>query len=212
MGNNLKMTKAVRKIALLGDSIFDNAIYVPDGPPVSEALQVALGQDWQVTLLAHDGDMVQHIFGQVQQVPQSTEHIVVSVGGNDALRAASELPGKLSSMNEALSHLSAVRSRFHQAYGDMLRVVCQQGARVTVCTVYDAVPGLSKELQTALSVFNDTITRIALRAGVGLIDLRSVCTDPADYSDISPIEPSVQGGRKIAQAISNRVASLPDLT
>jgi hypothetical protein len=51
----------------------------------------------------------------------------------------------------------------------------------------------------ALMMFNDVILRTAFERGVPVIDLRLVCTEPSDYAN--PIEPSGQGGRKIADAI-----------
>ena len=42
-------------VVLLGDSIFDNARYVPDRPPVIEQVRRGLPQGWQATLLAVDG-------------------------------------------------------------------------------------------------------------------------------------------------------------
>ncbi len=56
---------------------------------------------------------------------------------------------------------------------------------------------------TALTVFNDVITRQAFLAGVPLIDLRLICTEDADYAN--PIEPSSQGGDKIARSIARTV-------
>ena len=53
---------------------------------------------------------------------------------------------------------------------------------------------------TALSVFNDTITREAAARGLALIDLRLICTEDEDLAN--PIEPSVIGGAKIANAIA----------
>ncbi|HEX2180661.1 MAG TPA: hypothetical protein VHH10_00140, partial [Rubrobacteraceae bacterium] len=53
---------------------------------------------------------------------------------------------------------------------------------------------------TALAVFNDCIIRAAFAHGLPLLDLRSVCTEEADYAD--PIEPSARGGEKIARAIA----------
>jgi hypothetical protein len=50
-----------------------------------------------------------------------------------------------------------------------------------------------------LCVFNDVILRVALQHRLGIIDLRLVCTEPADYAN--PIEPSSRGGQKIARAI-----------
>ena len=52
-----------------------------------------------------------------------------------------------------------------------------------------------------LRLFNDTIVREANAAHVPIIDLRNICTEAGDYSAVSPIEPSAQGGEKIAKAI-----------
>jgi len=46
---------------------------------------------------------------------------------------------------------------------------------------------------------------------VPVIDLRIVCNEAEDYSDISPIEPSGKGGAKIAQVIAD-VTGLRDLS
>ena len=73
---------------------------------------------------------------------------------------------------------------------------------MAVCTIYDSVPNLSPELKTALCIFNDSIVREANAVRVPVIDLRIICTDASDYSELSPIEPSGQGGGKIAKAIA----------
>ena len=52
-----------------------------------------------------------------------------------------------------------------------------------------------------MALFNDFITREAMAVGALIIDLRQFCTEPGDYSELSPIEPSMQGGGKIAKAI-----------
>ena len=46
---------------------------------------------------------------------------------------------------------------------------------------------------------SERIIRAAFESSVPLIDLRLVCSEPGDYAN--PIEPSVQGGAKIARAI-----------
>ena len=47
--------------------------------------------------------------------------------------------------------------------------------------------------------FNDVILRVAFESKLQVIDLRLVCTEPADYAN--PIEPSSLGGEKIARAM-----------
>jgi hypothetical protein len=54
-----------------------------------------------------------------------------------------------------------------------------------------------------LALFNDVITREAFARGLPLIDLRLVFSEGADFAN--PIEPSVQGGGKIAAAIMRLV-------
>jgi hypothetical protein len=56
-------------------------------------------------------------------------------------------------------------------------------------------------------LFNEVILREAIGAGVNLIDLRHICAEASDYSELSPIEPSEQGGKKIVTAINRLLSS-----
>ena len=188
-------------LVLLGDSIFDNARYVPGGPPVIEQVREVLKPDWLATLVARDGDVVADLARQISLIPANATHLVVSIGGNDALSSEAVLSAPARSVIDALGHLAEMRRLFQHAYRDMLGQLLHLRLKTAVCTIYDAVPGLTPELQTALAIFNDTITREATAAAVPVIDLRQVCVAPSDFSAISPIEPSVAGGWKIAQAI-----------
>ena len=47
-----------------------------------------------------------------------------------------------------------------------------------------------------------TATTVTRARGLPVLDLRRVCTEGRDYSELSPIEPSAIGGAKIALAIS----------
>ena len=109
-------------------------------------------------------------------------------------------------VRDALGILTEVRQKFQRGYRAMLWEALGLNLPVAVCTIYDALPGLSVEAQTALSIFNDTITNEAAAAGISVVDLRHICTEAGDYSDLSPIEPSEQGGLKIAQAIVAKLA------
>ena len=108
---------------------------------------------------------------------------------------------------EALGILADVQRDFQMAYRAMLWQALSRDLPMAVCTIYDAVPGLPEEARTGLSLFNDVITREAAAAGVPVVDLRHVCTEEADYSPLSPIEPSEQGGKKIAGAIADGLAA-----
>lgn len=191
-------------VVLLGDSIFDNAAYVDGGPDVISQLRQEL-PGWKCSLLAIDGDVITGVARQLRGLPADATHLVVSVGGNDALGYAPLLQERPGSVAEALLLLGAGRDRFDADYRAMLPAVLAQGLPTAVCTIYDTPPSEpnQKIIKSALALFNDSITRAAFASGTALIDLRLICSEDGDYAN--PIEPSIQGGRKIAQAITTLV-------
>jgi hypothetical protein len=192
-------------LVLLGDSIFDNAAYVAGGPDVVKQLRGRLPTGWKATLRAVDGSVTSSVERQLSQLPPDASHLIVSVGGNDALGYASILEAGARSVAEAVERLAAVRERFRQDYERMLDRVLDRGLPTAVCTIYDTrIPQPRWRLVvTALSVFNDCITRAAFARGLPVIDLRLICDQDEDYAN--PIEPSVRGGEKIAAAIAGLV-------
>ncbi|WP_171027170.1 SGNH/GDSL hydrolase family protein [Pseudarthrobacter sp. NamB4] len=188
-------------VVLLGDSIFDNGAYVGGSPDVVAQLRDEL-PDWRCTLLAVDGDVTPGVLRQLASLPRDATHVVVSVGGNDALGYAPLLEQRTSSVGEALAVLGAAAERFAGDYQAMLDAVKATGLPSAVCTIYDTPPSQpgQKIIKAALCLFNDAITRAAFSRGAGLIDLRLICSEDGDYAN--PIEPSAQGGQKIARAIA----------
>jgi hypothetical protein len=197
------MTHAV----LLGDSIFDNAAYVRGGPDVIRQLRAVLPKGWQATLCAVDGDMTEDVLRQLRQVPKGASHFIISVGGNDALQHIGILEEKAATIAGALGRLAGLIAVFERSYGAMLDEVLRRGLPTAVCTIYDPRfpdPTLQRLAVTALALFNDCITRSASTRGLPVIELRSVCDSDDDYAN--PIEPSSQGGAKIAAAITGLLA------
>jgi GDSL-like Lipase/Acylhydrolase family len=189
-------------VVLLGDSIFDNGAYVGGQPDVVAQTRDALPADWAATLLAIDGDVINGVPRQLASRPKDATHLVVSVGGNDALGFAHLLNAPVSTVAEAIATLGAQQGPFAAAYGAMLDAVSAAGLPVAVCTIYDtpqSAPG-HEVIRSAIALFNDCITRVAFQRGVDLLDLRLICSEDADYAN--PIEPSFAGGRKIARAIA----------
>ena len=72
-------------LVLLGDSIFDNASYVGEQPEVINQLKAKLPDTWNATLKAIDGDRIDDVYAQLEQLPEDATHLILSVGGNDAL-------------------------------------------------------------------------------------------------------------------------------
>lgn len=193
--------RAATHIVLLGDSIFDNGRYVRGKPSVIEQLAAELSTNGKATLLASDGDLTADVAGKLQHLPADATHLVVSAGGNDALRHTGLLRKAIENSAELLSDLATIREQFRGRYAAMLDAVLRLGKPTAVCTVYDSnfeqpEKGLA---DVALCVFNDAIIRCAAAAGVPLIDLRRIFSDPADYAN--PIEPSEIGGAKMVKVI-----------
>ena len=194
-------------LVLLGDSIFDNGAYVAGGPDVVTQLRERLPAGWRATLRARDGAVTADVPRQLDHLPADASHLVVSVGGNDALRHAFVLDERARSVAEAVGRLADAREAFAKAYQAMLAAVLARGLPTALCTIYDGRfpdPQRQRLNVTGLAVFNDVITRAAFARGLALLDLRLICAEEADYAN--PIEPSVQGGDKIAAAIAGLLA------
>jgi hypothetical protein len=195
-------------IVLLGDSVFDNEAYVGKGPDVVRQVRDILPAGWRASLAAVDGAKIANIGAQLQRLPSDATHLVVSIGGNDALRDSDVLNEPVRSVGEALHKVAAVRDGFRADYRAMLDEALNRKLPLAVCTIYD--PRFTDALQrrigaTALTILNDAITREAFARNVALIDLRVICDSDQDFAN--PIEPSVQGGAKIARAIAQWAAT-----
>jgi lysophospholipase L1-like esterase len=198
----------VPHVALLGDSIFDNAVYVRPGPDIATQLRELLPDGWRATLAAVDGAVIDHVAGQLRRVPDDATHLVVSAGGNDALGHTGLLDRPARSSAEVLGWLADAAEVFEARYRRMLDTILARGLPTTVCTIYNGNlgPPAQRLATTALAVFDDAILRVAAARRVPVIELRHVCTEPADYAN--PIEPSARGGAKIARAIAASLGAL----
>src|SRR5919202_7066700 len=91
------------QIALVGDSIFDNRAYTGGEPDVVSHLRAMLPKPWRATLVAIDGSTTFGIAAQAARVPADSSHIVVAVGGNDALMNEDLLAAPVRSSAETLA-------------------------------------------------------------------------------------------------------------
>ena len=193
----------VGHIVLLGDSIFDNGVYVSGGPDVVAQLRELMPKGWSATLRAVDGAVTRSVASQLSRLPSDASHLVVSVGGNDALGESHILGQPVRMVGEGVMMLAQAQDRFASNYEGMLEGVLAAGLPTAVCTIYDTPPSAPNHrvIKAALALFNDVITRAAFSRGLPLIDLRLICDEEGDYAN--PIEPSVQGGAKMAAAITS---------
>ncbi len=189
-------------IALLGDSIFDNAAYTGGEPDVLAHLRSILPAPWQATLHAVDGSTTADLAAQAAEVAAGVSHVVISVGGNDALLSSDLLALPVASTTEALGLFAERIGGFEADYRRAVGAALALGRETVLCTIYNG--NLEAEearvARVALMTFNDVILRVAFERNLPVVDLRLVCDEPRDYAN--PIEPSGQGGLKIARAVA----------
>ena len=102
--------RPMKHIILLGDWVFDNAAYVAGGTDVLEQVREQLPVGWRATLRAVDGSVIGSVERQLDQLPPEASHLVISVGGNDALGHAGVLDETTRSMADALERLAGIRT------------------------------------------------------------------------------------------------------
>jgi hypothetical protein len=106
-------------------------------------------------------------------------------------------------------HLHVLDTYWTERYSQLAVGACRQlRLPLTLCTIYNGgFPDgdFQRLVSTALMVFNDVILRVGIEFGLAVIDLRFMCSAPADYAN--PIEPSSVGGAKIARAILSLVSA-----
>ena len=194
-------------VVLIGDSIFDNAPYVNQGEEIFSILTEMIAPD-RVTLLATDGDITSDVKMQMEKYPDDATHVFVSCGGNDALQSSIALEKSAASVGDALEIMHIVKERFRLDYVDMLNRITERYSKPVICTIYNNVPLLPNDALTALALFNEVILEEAFNRRLSVIDLRIVCNEAGDYSEVSPIEPSYSGGIKIAKVIKRAIDTI----
>lgn len=197
-------------LVLLGDSTLDNAAYTDGGPSVIAHVQQQLSDGWRVSLNAVDGATTEGIPAQLQALPPDASHLLLSIGGNDALLHADVLDTPVSSTAEALLLLHQLARDFEPSYRQAVQACLERKLPLVLCTIYhgnfpDA--DYQQRAAVALTVFNDIIIRVAIEHRLKVIELRLICTSPDDFAN--PVDPSATGGGKIARAIVLAVTQAP---
>jgi hypothetical protein len=139
---------------------------------------------------------------QIPGIPGDATQLVISIGGNDALRHVDLLDAPVTSTADALHDFDERVTAFEVDYRLAVEPVFARGLPVTLCTIYNGAfedTRLARRARVALMMFNDVILRVAFEHQASAIDLRLVCSETTDYAN--PIEPSGPGGLKIAKAI-----------
>ena len=124
-------------LVLVGDSILDNAAYTRGGPDVVSQVRGLLPPGWEATLLAVDGSTTDHVAGSARPPAKQATHLVLSVGGNDALKHLGILEAPVSSMAKSIEALADMASDFERRYRVAIAACLDTALPLAVCTVYN---------------------------------------------------------------------------
>ena len=190
-------------LALIGDSILDNASYAHPAPDTATHLAGLLGPAWRVRLPARDGARIADVADQLDRLDGRPDVAVLSVGGNDVTAHMDLLARRETSAAALLGELLEIADAFDARYERVAASVAARAGRTVLCTIYEPPlepPVFARLARVPLAVLNDRIVRRARALGATALELRDVCREPADFT--LQIEPSAAGAARIAQAIA----------
>ena len=208
METTTRVVTLSKELVLLGDSIIDNKTYVLDGE-LSVLEHIKSKTETPVMQLALDGATTDDVINsQIQAIPFGTSHIVLSIGGNDLLNEIAFLMEDFKyTPNQVLERCQSLIAPITQKYESIvskLQTTCR--ANLLLCTVYEGnlegsvmYDDIAISSRAMLSLFNDSVYKVHNLFGIGVLELRHIFTDKEDYAN--PIEPSHQGGGKLADKI-----------
>jgi lysophospholipase L1-like esterase len=190
-------------LVLLGDSTIDNGAYTDGKPDVLAQLRKILPADSKASLLARDGATTEDIPAQLARLPSDATHLLLSVGGNNALMRQALLQAPAASTAEAILMLADAVREFEAGYRKTITACLALRLPLTVCTIYNGNfddARYRRLTRSAIALFDDAIMRTAVENRLKVIELRLICALPEDYAN--QIEPSSAGAAKIARALA----------
>jgi lysophospholipase L1-like esterase len=175
----------------MGDSVLNNANYVPAGKSVYDSLKTKLSK---VINLAKDGATINDLYEQLDKIPvdlnNTNTYIFISAGGNDILNKRSELS-------------STEIRRLFDSYMDFLKALRIKlgSAKINLLNLYLPVNPRYQAYKTSIEQWNQLLQASSNKVGemYNVVDLYGLLTTPEDF--VYDIEPSESGSDKIAYVI-----------
>ena len=196
-------------LTLLGDSIIDNNPYVHrTGLPVEKHLKKML-PDWSIEKRATDGSVIEDVINLQLGNLKKDSPVALSAGGNNLLKSFGIVQDDAKmTFNQIMKTLKPVIEKFENNYENLLNKIHSPALCFTIYNPafhhYDETEFMSpyqEACEVTVNIFNDIIQRLILKKGFEVLELRALFTEKNDYAN--SIEPSHQGGEKIAKFITN---------
>lgn len=189
-GNREGITNPANYLVLMGDSILNNANYVPIGSSVLDVLELTSNE---TLCTAKDGARISGLPAQLDLLPSSlnktTTRIFISAGGNDLLLQPDIDPTTL--FATYLTFLRSLKAKLGSVSIYLLNLYLPSNPRFHQPPYPDKV-----------SQWNNLLVQHSNDVGrtYQVVDIYSLLNSPTDF--VADVEPSVSGAAKIAKAIS----------
>ena len=187
-------SKKSKTIVLLGDSILKNNSYVSNGKAVDNILEE---RNATVYSLAQNNAKIVDVYGEINKIPLEINNkstmIFLSSGGNDILSFYVDQHGDTTDTGFLNTMLAAYKSLVKSIKTRMNE--CQ----IVLLDIYYPTSNQFTQYKPILEEWNTLLENYARENSLGLLQISKSVTAPNDFT--LSIEPSEQGGEKIAQKI-----------
>lgn len=182
-------------IVLIGDSILNNFVYVFENESVPELIKREIkGSVNKRTMynFAKDGATIQDCYSQLKNMDEhefhKNTHIYVSAGGNDILNSRDNISSEfVENLFEKYSRLiTAIKKQFPDA-------------NIVSLNLYYPLKPSYKIFHPVITQWNQLLDDNRVTKGYSILKLDDVIVGEEDI--VYDVEPSLQGGQKIANAI-----------
>ena len=180
--------KGEKTIVLLGDSMLANQSYVLHGQSIQNIIEKAFPQE-KIMMLARNNSTIQDVFYQIEKIPfdldKPTTYLFLSAGGNNLLKA---------NLN------SKVLNELFDKYTVLIETIITRlpSAKLYLLTLY--APQDQPD-HPYVEIWNKKLKQ--LMPYENIINTSAIINQKNDL--VYNIEPSKEGGKKIASAILQKI-------
>jgi hypothetical protein len=193
-----------KNLFLIGDSMLNNQLYVPDGDSVYHKVREQTRET--VHLLAKDDAVITEMYSQLHKIPQhfndNATYVCVSAGGNDLLGMQS-----LIYTNSFKKDSQEEMDDVFKEYTKFISAIKMRLPDATLLLLNLYYPPSMPHLKTVVAYWNEllsnTFTNDSVTKNIRVIQVDKVFTDPTDF--VSRIEPSSEGGDKLSRLILDNI-------
>ncbi len=181
-----------KKYILLGDSILNNNQYVPTGKSVEDYLSERKGLS--IISFAKDNSVLNDIFNQIDKIPyyldNSNTYIILSIGGNNIISYFVNNPTN-TDYDKTLQNM-------FKTYNSIIESISikMPNSNIILLDVYYPTSIKYKKYYTIIQKWNDMLYH---QYSYKVLKISEYLTEDNDF--IYDIEPSVNGGNKIANLL-----------